>query len=259
MAVINPDEISSILKENIRNYEAKAEVSNIGSVLEVGDGIARIYGLRNVMSNELVEFEDGKGTLGITLNLEEDNVGVVILGEYVHIKEGMTVKTTGRIASVPVGDALIGRIVNPTGKPIDGKGDIITDKVNTGALRSLLDMGAVPVFCALSYDGNGTLLNSNADGVASALAVAMSARQEVDLVYCFELPGVMRDISDSESWIPEINEDSYARLREEGIVQKGMIPKIDNAFAALRQGVRCVVIKSSADIAAKRGTIIRIH
>ena len=128
MAVINPDEISSILKENIRNYEAKAEVSNIGSVLEVGDGIARIYGLRNGMSNELVEFEDGKGTLGITLNLEEDNVGVVILGDYVHIKEGMTVKTTGRIASVPVGDALIGRIINPTGRPIDGKGEIITDK-----------------------------------------------------------------------------------------------------------------------------------
>ena len=128
MAVINPDEISSILKENIRNYEAKAEISNIGSVLEVGDGIARIYGLRNVMSNELVEFEDGKGTLGITLNLEEDNVGVVILGEYTHIKEGMTVKTTGRIASVPVGDALIGRIVNPTGRPIDGKGDIVTYK-----------------------------------------------------------------------------------------------------------------------------------
>ena len=128
MAVINPEEISSILKENIRNYEAKAEVSNVGSVLEVGDGIARIYGLRNVMSNELVEFEDGKGTLGITLNLEEDNVGVVILGEYTHIKEGMVVKTTGRIASVPVGDALIGRIVNPTGRAIDGKGEILTEK-----------------------------------------------------------------------------------------------------------------------------------
>ena len=128
MAVINPDEISSILKENIRNYEAKAEVSNIGSVLEVGDGIARIYGLRNVMSNELVEFEDGKGTLGMALNLEEGNVGVVILGEYTGIKEGMTVKTTGRIASVPVGDSLIGRIVNPNGRPIDGKGDILSDK-----------------------------------------------------------------------------------------------------------------------------------
>ena len=128
MAVINPDEISSILKENIRNYESKTEVSNVGSVLEVGDGICRIYGLRNVMANELVEFEDGRGTLGMSLNLEEDNVGVVILGEYTHIKEGMAVKTTGRIASVPVGDALIGRIVNPTGKAIDGKGDIITDK-----------------------------------------------------------------------------------------------------------------------------------
>ena len=128
MAVINPDEISSILKENIRNYESKTEVSNVGSVLEVGDGICRIYGLRNVMANELVEFDDGKGTLGITLNLEEDNVGVVILGEYTHIKEGMVVKTTGRIASVPVGDSLIGRIVSPTGKAIDGKGDIITDK-----------------------------------------------------------------------------------------------------------------------------------
>src|SRR5574344_453155 len=128
MAVINPDEISSIIKENIQNYESKTEVSNVGSVLELGDGIARIYGLRNVMSNELVEFEDGKGTLGMALNLEEDNVGVVILGEYQHIKEGMTVKTTGRIASVPVGEGLIGRIVDPTGKAIDGKGDIPYEK-----------------------------------------------------------------------------------------------------------------------------------
>lgn len=129
MAVINPEEISSILKENIRNYEAKAEITNVGSVLDVGDGIAHIYGLRNVMSNELVEFEDGQGTLGIALNLEENNVGVVILGECTHIKEGMVVKATGRIASVPVGDALIGRIVNPTGQPIDGKGEINTDKI----------------------------------------------------------------------------------------------------------------------------------
>lgn len=128
MAVIKPDEISSIIKSKIENYESQTEISNIGSVLEIGDGIARIYGLRNVMSNELVEFQDGKGTLGITLNLEEDNVGVVILGEYQHIKEGMMVKTTGRIASVPVGDGLIGRIVSPTGQAIDGKGDIQFEK-----------------------------------------------------------------------------------------------------------------------------------
>jgi F-type H+-transporting ATPase subunit alpha len=128
MTLIKPDEISSIIKEKIKNYETQNEISNVGSVLELGDGIARIYGLRNVMSNELVEFQDGKGTLGITLNLEEDNVGVVILGEYQHIKEGMLVKTTGRIASVPVGDELIGRIVNPTGVAIDGKGDIKATK-----------------------------------------------------------------------------------------------------------------------------------
>lgn len=129
MALIKPDEISSIIKSKIENYELQSEVSNTGTVIEIGDGIARIYGLRNVMSNELVVFEDGKDTLGITLNLEEDNVGVVILGEYTHIKEGMTVKTTGQIASVPVGDALIGRIVDPTGKPIDGKGEIVSDKI----------------------------------------------------------------------------------------------------------------------------------
>lgn len=128
MALIQPDEISSIIKSKIENYDVQTEVSNTGTVIEIGDGIARIYGLRNVMSNELVTFDDGKNTLGITMNLDEDNVGVVILGEYTQIKEGMTVKTTGRIASVPVGDALIGRIIDPTGKPIDGKGEIVSDK-----------------------------------------------------------------------------------------------------------------------------------
>ncbi|MBQ8168755.1 F0F1 ATP synthase subunit alpha [bacterium] len=121
--MIKPDEISSIIKNRIENYELQTEVSNTGSVLEVGDGIARIYGLRNVMASELVVFEDGKDTLGITMNLDEDNVGVVVLGEYTQIKEGMTVKTTGRIASVPVGEGLVGRIIDPTGKPLDGKGD----------------------------------------------------------------------------------------------------------------------------------------
>ena len=128
MATIRPDEITSIIKTKIQSYTSQVDVNNIGSVLEVGDGIARIYGLRNAMASELIEFEDGKGTLGIVLNLEEDNAGVVILGEYSHIKEGMNVKTTGKIASIPVGDELIGRIVDPTGKPIDGKGDLNVSK-----------------------------------------------------------------------------------------------------------------------------------
>ena len=123
MAVIKPDEISSIIRSKIENFELQTEIANTGRVIEIGDGIARIYGLRNVMASELVVFDDGKDTLGITMNLDEDNVGVVILGDYTHIKEGMTVKTTGRIASVPVGDGLIGRIVDPTGKVLDGKGE----------------------------------------------------------------------------------------------------------------------------------------
>ena len=128
MALLQPDEISSIIKNKIENYDVQAEISNTGTVITIGDGISRVYGLRNVMANELVVFDDGNDTLGITMNLEEDNVSIVILGDYTHIKEGMTVKTTGRIASVKVGDALIGRIVDPTGKPIDGKGDINSEK-----------------------------------------------------------------------------------------------------------------------------------
>ncbi len=128
MALIQPDEISSIIKSKIENYDIQTEISNTGTVISVGDGIAQVYGLRNSMANELVVFDDGSDTLGLAMNLEEGSVGVVVLGEYTQIKEGMTVKTTGRIASVPVGDALIGRIVDPTGKAIDGKGEIVTDK-----------------------------------------------------------------------------------------------------------------------------------
>ena len=128
MTTMRPDEISSIIKSKIQNYQTTLEVSNVGTVIEVGDGIARLYGLKNAMSSELIEFNDGHGTIGMVLNLEEDHVGAVIFGEFKFIKEGMTAKTTGRIASVPVGDALIGRIVNPLGEPVDGKGAIATDK-----------------------------------------------------------------------------------------------------------------------------------
>lgn len=128
MVSIRPDEISSIIKTKIEQYESTLDVSNVGTVIEVGDGIARIYGLRNAMAGELIEFEDGHGTHGMVLNLEEDNVGAVVMGEYIHIKEGMTVKTTGKIASVPVGKNLIGRVVNPLGEPLDGKGPVHADK-----------------------------------------------------------------------------------------------------------------------------------
>jgi F-type H+-transporting ATPase subunit alpha len=124
MVSIRPDEISAILKQQIADYDKSVSVSNVGTVLQIGDGIARVYGLEQVMAGELVQFEDG--TEGIALNLEDDNVGAVLMGEGRGIQEGSTVKATGKIASVPVGDAMLGRVVNPLGQPIDGKGDIST-------------------------------------------------------------------------------------------------------------------------------------
>ena len=119
---IRPEEISSVIKEQIKGYSAKLDVSEVGTVIQVGDGIARVFGLDNAMSGELLEFADG--TVGMAQNLEEDNIGVVILGSDAGIKEGDTVKLTGRVASVPVGDAMIGRVVNALGEPIDEKGPI---------------------------------------------------------------------------------------------------------------------------------------
>ncbi|MGF1576605.1 MAG: F0F1 ATP synthase subunit alpha, partial [Cyanophyceae cyanobacterium] len=122
MATIRPDEISSIIKQQIEQYNQEMKVSNVGTVLQVGDGIARVYGLDGVMSSELLEFEDG--TVGVALNLEEDNIGAVLIGSGRNIQEGSSVKATGKIASIPVGDELIGRIVDPLSNPIDGKGPL---------------------------------------------------------------------------------------------------------------------------------------
>jgi len=119
---IRAEEISQIIKEQIKEYEKKIDLSETGTVISVGDGIARVYGCEKAMSMELLEFPGG--IVGMVLNLEEDNVGCAILGEDRYIKEGDPVKRTGRIAEVPVGDALIGRVVNPVGEPIDGKGPI---------------------------------------------------------------------------------------------------------------------------------------
>lgn len=123
---LRPEEITEIIREQIKNYKSELEVSNFGTVIQVGDGIARIYGLDNCMAGELLEFPNQ--VYGMALNLEEDNVGTVILGPDWEIKDGDLVKPTGRVVQVPVGDALIGRVVNALGQPIDGKGPIKTEK-----------------------------------------------------------------------------------------------------------------------------------
>lgn len=131
---IRPDEISNIIRQQIQQYDQDVQMSNVGTVLSVGDGIARVYGLDRVMASELLEFEDG--TIGIALNLEEDNVGAVLMGEGRGIQEGSTVKATSKIASIPVGDAMLGRVVDSLARPLDGKGDIHTSETR------LLESGA---------------------------------------------------------------------------------------------------------------------
>ena len=123
---LNPEEVSSVIKKEIEKYETKLEMESVGTVLQVGDGIARIWGLEDVQMSELIQFPGD--IMGLVLNLEEDNVGAAIFGSDTRISEGDTVRRTGRVASVPVGDALIGRVVDPLGRPLDGKGPIATDK-----------------------------------------------------------------------------------------------------------------------------------
>ena len=128
MANIKADEITKILREQIENYQQTVAVDEVGSVISVGDGIARVHGLDRCMSGEMLEFPHG--VFGIALNLEEDQVGTVLLGDYTQIREGDTVKRTNRIMSVPVGEGMIGRVVDPLGQPLDGKGPVQTDHRN---------------------------------------------------------------------------------------------------------------------------------
>ncbi len=126
MAEVKSDEISAILRKQLSGFETEVDVFDVGTVLYVGDGVARVYGLSKCEAGELIEFPNG--VFGIALNLEEDNVGCILFGDSALVKEGDTVKRTGRIASMPVGEAMLGRVINPLGQPIDGKGEIHTDK-----------------------------------------------------------------------------------------------------------------------------------
>src|SRR5436853_1652338 len=123
---LNSDEIASVIQQEVEQFSSQIDVREVGRVLEVGDGIARVYGLSGVMAQEMVEFPNG--TIGLAFNLEENSVGIIILGDYLSIAEGDEVRSTGRLLSVPVGDELLGRVVDPLGNPLDGKGPIVTSK-----------------------------------------------------------------------------------------------------------------------------------
>src|SRR3982750_3049110 len=123
---LRPEEITSILRERIEKFDVETGLAEVGNVLQVGDGIARVYGLENAVALEMLEFEHG--VVGLAFNLEEDNVGAALFGEWEHVSEGEPVRRTGRVASVPVGDALLGRVVDPLGRPLDGQGAIETSE-----------------------------------------------------------------------------------------------------------------------------------
>ena len=123
---LRPEEITSILRERIENFDAESNLAEVGTVLQVGDGIARIHGLENCLALEMLELEHG--VVGLAFNLEEDNVGAALFGEWDKIKEGEPVRRTGKVASVPVGEALLGRVVDPLGNPLDGLGPIDVDR-----------------------------------------------------------------------------------------------------------------------------------
>lgn len=155
-------------------------------------------------------------------------------------------------------DADVIRATKRPAAPVDYGfvGDIDPARIAVPFLNSLLSQDIVPVFCAITHDGAGTLLNCNADSVASSVAVAMSSTAPTRLIYCFEKDGVLRDVDDSSSLIPAINPANYSALRADGTVSKGMIPKIDNAFAAIASGVQSVIIKHADNLLTDRGTTI---
>src|SRR5688500_4772874 len=126
MVEVRPDEVTAILRKQLTGFSSEVDVYDVGTVLEVGAGVARVYGLSNCLASELVEFPNG--VVGMALNLEEDNVGVILFGDDKLIKEGDTVKRTGKVASVPVGEELLGRVVNPLGIPLDGRGPVNAKK-----------------------------------------------------------------------------------------------------------------------------------
>lgn len=143
MAEVKPDEVSAILRKQLSGFEKEIDVYEVGTVVQIGDGVARVYGLTKCMASELIEFPHG--VFGMALNLEEDNVGCILFGDYTQVREGDEVRRTGRVASMPVGEAMIGRVINPLGQPVDGKGPITTDKYSPIERKALGVIARQPV------------------------------------------------------------------------------------------------------------------
>nr|YP_009472641.1 ATP synthase CF1 subunit alpha [Rhipilia penicilloides]ARO74252.1 ATP synthase CF1 subunit alpha [Rhipilia penicilloides] len=194
MVKIQPDEISSIIREQISNYKKEIKIENVGTVFQVGDGIARIYGLNNVMAGELLEFADG--TIGIALNLESKNIGAVMMGQGTNVQEGSVVRATGRIAQIPVGDNFLGRIVDALARPIDGQGEIVAQEtrllespapgiIARKSVFESLETGLVAVDSMIPIGrGQRELIIGDRQTGKTAIAVDTILNQKGKSVYC---------------------------------------------------------------------------
>src|SRR5881296_1001031 len=192
---IKADEISKIIREQIGSYAVAVDVAEVGSIVSIGDGIARVHGIENAMAGEMIEFP--RGVYGIALNLEEESVGTVLLGDFSEIKEGDTVKRTGRIISVPVGDEMLGRVVNALGQPLDGKGPITTKQfapierlapgvVDRQPVKEPLQTGLKAIDAMVPIGrGQRELIIGDRQTGKTAVAVDTIINQKDTGVYCF--------------------------------------------------------------------------
>ncbi len=221
---MRPEEITGIIKERIANYESKLQMNEVGTVLTIGDGVARVFGLKNVMMGELVEFPSG--TKGMVLNLETNNVGIAVLGEDTGIKEGTIVKRTEKIVQVPVGDALLGRVVNAIGEPIDGKGEIKSDKyrpietkapgiVTRKSVHEPMQTGlkAVDSMTPIGRGQRELIIGDRQTG-KTAVAIDTIINQKGKNVYCIYVA-----IGQKQSTVAQV----YAKLKEAGALDYTII------------------------------------
>jgi F-type H+/Na+-transporting ATPase subunit alpha len=221
---LRPEEITSILKERIEHFDVETDLSEVGTVLQVGDGIARLYGLENAVALEMLELEHG--VVGLAFNLEEDNVGAALFGEWEHVKEGEPVKRTGRVASVPVGDALLGRVVDPLGRPLDGAGPIQTDQtrplefkapgvVDRQPVKEPLQTGlkAIDSMIPIGRGQRELILGDRSTGKTAILVDTILNQRDTDVVCIYVA------IGQKSSTVAQV----YERLRDAGAMEYTII------------------------------------
>ena len=230
---LRPEEITSILKKRIEEYDVETDLAEVGSVLQVGDGIARVYGLEDALSLEMLEFEHG--VTGLAFNLEEDNVGTALFGEWEHVKEGEVVKRTGNVASIPVGEALIGRIVNPLGVPVDGQGPIETTEtrpmefkapgvVDRQPVKEPLQTGlkAIDSMIPIGRGQRELIIGDRGTGKTAILVDTILNQRDEDIVCVYVA------IGQKESTVAQV----YERLKDAGAMEYTIIVTAGAAEAA---------------------------